>query len=163
LSSKLSAFRASPSFDDSTYAEAQSRISALEEGDSRQERRLAAIESKLSQLAQLEAELARMQVDLARVISEVQTTLPHLSREIERLQSGISWLQPLVADHVCLRDVEAMCQEATADVAALRSEVGSLERPMLKSLRSNYLKPRSLTPLTRIVTSHASTLFERRS
>jgi hypothetical protein len=32
----------------------------------------------------------------------------------------------LAADHVCLRDVEAMRQEAKADAAALRSEVGQL-------------------------------------
>jgi hypothetical protein len=36
LSSKLSAFRDSPSFKDSADAEARNRISALEEGDSQQ-------------------------------------------------------------------------------------------------------------------------------
>jgi uncharacterized coiled-coil protein SlyX len=65
-------------FKDSADAEARSRISALEEGDSQQERRLEAVEAKLSQLAELPAELARMQADLARVTSEVQTILSQL-------------------------------------------------------------------------------------
>jgi hypothetical protein len=58
LSSKLSVFRDSPSFKDSADAGARSRISALEEGDSQQERRLAALGAKLSQVAQLPVELA---------------------------------------------------------------------------------------------------------
>jgi flagellar motility protein MotE (MotC chaperone) len=54
LSSKLSAFRDFPSFRDSADAEARSRISALEKRDSQRERRLAALEAKLPQLAQLQ-------------------------------------------------------------------------------------------------------------
>jgi hypothetical protein len=34
----------------------------------------------------------------------------------------------LAADHVCLRDVEAMLREVKADVAALRSEVGQVRK-----------------------------------
>jgi chromosome segregation ATPase len=109
LSSKLSAFRPSPSFKNSADAEARSRISALEEGDLQQERWLAALEAKQSQLAQLPAKLARMQRQLCR--------------EVERLQSEISGLQALAAEDVCLREVEAMRQETKADVAALRSEI----------------------------------------
>jgi chromosome segregation ATPase len=66
----------------------------LEERDSQQERRLAALEAKQSQLAQLSAELAR----------------------IEAAQRQLS------------REIEAMRQEANADVAALRSEVGQLKK-----------------------------------
>jgi hypothetical protein len=61
LSSKLSAFRNPPSFRDSADAETHSQISALEEWDSQKERRLAALEAKQSQLAQLPAELARIE------------------------------------------------------------------------------------------------------
>jgi DNA repair ATPase RecN len=141
----------------------------LEERDSQQERWLAALEAKLSHVAQLPAELARIQADLAHVTSEVQTTLPQLRasseaaqrqlcREVERLHSDISELQALAADHVCLRDVEAMRQEARADVAALRSEVDQLKKTadeanvLLKKLRRIHLKRRrsSLTPLRRL-------------
>jgi hypothetical protein len=94
LSSKLSAFRDSPSFKDSADEEARSRISALEERDSQQERLPAAVEAKLSQVAQLPAELAR----------------------IEAAQRQLS------------REVEAMREEAKADVAALRSEVSHLKK-----------------------------------
>jgi hypothetical protein len=115
LSSKLSAFRACPSFRDSVDADARSHISVLEESDSQQERRLAALEAKLSQVAQLPLEVARMQADLERVISELQTALPQLrafseaaprqlSREVARLQSEISG---------CKRSEQIMCACAT--------------------------------------------------
>jgi hypothetical protein len=61
LSSKLSAFRDFPLFRDSADAEARSRISALEEGASQQERQLAALKANQSQVAQLPAELARIE------------------------------------------------------------------------------------------------------
>jgi hypothetical protein len=99
----------------------------LEEQDSQQERQIAA--------RSVPAELLRMQTGLARLSSEVQTTLPQLrasseagqmqfSREVEQLRIEISGLQALAADHVCRRDVEMVRQEAKADAAALRSEVG---------------------------------------
>jgi uncharacterized coiled-coil protein SlyX len=86
LSPKLSAFRDSPSFKDS--ADAEARISALEERDSQQERRLAALEAKQSQLAQLPAELARVQADLARVTSEVRAAPPQLRASAEAALRG---------------------------------------------------------------------------
>jgi uncharacterized coiled-coil protein SlyX len=61
LFSKLLAFRDSPSFKDSADAEARRRISTLEEQNSQQERRLAALGAKQSQVAQLPAELARIE------------------------------------------------------------------------------------------------------
>jgi uncharacterized coiled-coil protein SlyX len=88
LSTKLSAFRDSPSFRDSADAEAQSRISALEERDSQQERRLAALEATQSQLAHLPAKLARMQADLARVSAEVRAGLPQLRAFAEAALRG---------------------------------------------------------------------------
>jgi chromosome segregation ATPase len=118
LSTKLSAFRDSPAFKDAADAEARGRISALEERDSQQERRLAALEAKQLQLA----------ADLARVASEVRASAEAAQRqlcgEVERLQSEVSGLQALAAERA--RDVEAMRQKAKADAAALRAEVGLL-------------------------------------
>jgi uncharacterized coiled-coil protein SlyX len=90
LSSKLSAFRDFPPFKDSADAEARSRISVLEERNSQQEWRLAALETKLSLLAHLPAELARMQADIACVTSEVQMTLPQLLASSEAAQRQFS-------------------------------------------------------------------------
>jgi hypothetical protein len=66
LSSKLSAFRDSPSFENKADPEARSRISPLEESDSQQERCLAALEAKQSRLAPVSAELSQMQTDFLR-------------------------------------------------------------------------------------------------
>jgi chromosome segregation ATPase len=83
--------------------------------------------------------VSQIEAGLARLSAEVRTALPHLSasseaaqkqlcREVELLQSEVSGLQALAADRVWQRDVEAMCQEAEAGLAALRSEVGQLRK-----------------------------------
>jgi hypothetical protein len=81
LSTKLSAFRDSPSFKNTADAEARSRISALEERNLQQERWLAALEAKQLELAQLPA-------DLARVNSEVRAGLPQLRASAEAALRG---------------------------------------------------------------------------
>jgi uncharacterized coiled-coil protein SlyX len=73
LSSKLSAFRNSITYKDSADAEARSRISALEERVSQQERRIAALEADLSRVARVGPELPQME---AGMTSEFQTLLP---------------------------------------------------------------------------------------
>jgi hypothetical protein len=115
------------------------RILALEEQISQQGQEIAAFRAEKSRVAQLSEELPPMQAYLARVTSQVRTTLPQLqtsseavqkqlSGEVERLQSEISRLQALAADHICLRDIEAIRQRAKTDIAALRSEIGQFKK-----------------------------------
>jgi hypothetical protein len=126
----------------------------LEERDSQQDRGIAGLEAKQSQLAQFPAELAWMQTGLVGPTSGVQTTLPQLqassevrqrqlSREVERQQSEISGLQALAADHVCQGEVEATCQEVNADAAAqdsLNSFIFTLKNPHNTPARKLALK-----------------------
>jgi uncharacterized coiled-coil protein SlyX len=85
--------------------EARSRISALEERSSEQER----------WLGRLETAQRRMEANLARMTDQVQAALPQLAGEVERLRA----LAPE-------REVEVMRQEAAADAPALRSAVDQL-------------------------------------
>jgi hypothetical protein len=75
-----------------------------------------------------------LQTDLARQISDIQIPLAQvrasseaaqkqISKRVHRMRSDISDLQALAAGRVSRRDVEAMRQEAKADVAAVRPEV----------------------------------------
>jgi hypothetical protein len=72
------------------------RISALEERDSQQERRLAALEAKQSRLAQLPADLVRPPKS-GRHCRSSGRPQRRLCGEIERPQSEVSGLQALAA------------------------------------------------------------------